>query len=325
MNEIKRARVAIVGGGPAGIGVALGLAACGVRGVLLLDRAAELGGIPAKYPAESGGVRTFVAYGRGRVLFGRDFLLPLIKRLLLTPTEVWRETQVIAVDRERKTLTTVSPALGRHEVEADAIVFATGAREQTATERGWIAGSRLARMLFTTHVVELLDKHAALPGGRVAIAGSDLIAYSAAAKLRNAGAANVVVVDRNPAPSAPAAARLYFRFWGGTEFVGPVDDLTIEGTKVVQRLSSHEREVASADAVVFGGALVPNSELIVESGLAVTPPHGVPVVRRGGSLSTPGFFIAGNVLGGFRGADWCYRNGQRIARSVARWLAGANP
>ena len=51
----------------------------------------------------------------------------------------------------------------------DAIVFATGDREQTAAERGWIAGSRLARMLFTTHVVELLDKHAALPGGRVAI------------------------------------------------------------------------------------------------------------------------------------------------------------
>lgn len=323
MNETKRARVAIVGGGPAGIGVALGLAACGVNGVLLVDRAAELGGIPAKYPAKPGGVRTFVAYGRGRVLFGRDFLLPLIKRLLLTSTDVWRETQVIAVDRERKTLTVVSPAAGRREIAADAIVFATGAREQTAAERGWIAGNRPARVLFTTQVVEMLDRHGALPARRAAILGSDLIAYSAAAKLRGAGAESVMLVDRTARPQTPAAARLYFRFWGDTGFSGEIDGVTVEGTNAVRGLSSGGREIASHDAIVLAGALVPNSELLVESGLAVTPPHGVPVVRHGGALSTPGFFVAGNVLGGFHGADWCHRNGQRIARSVTRWLAGA--
>jgi thioredoxin reductase len=294
-----------------------------VRNVLVLDRGAELGGIPAKYPAKPGGVRTFVAYGRGRVLFGRDFLLPLVKRLLLTSTEVWRETQVIAIDRERKSLTVVSPAAGKREVEAGAIVFATGAREQTAAERGWIAGGRPARVLFTTHVVEMLDRHGALPAQRVAIAGSDLIAYSAAAKLRGAGATGVVLMDRAAQPQTPAAARLYFRRWGSTRFVGGIDGVTVEGTNAVCGLSSGGREISSEDAFVLSGALVPNSELLVEAGLAVTPPHGIPVVRHGGSLSTPGFFVAGNVLGGFHGADWCHRNGQRIARSVVRWLGGA--
>lgn len=219
----------------------------------------------------------------------------------------------------------MSPLLGKYEIEAEAIVFATGAREQTLAERGWIAGGRPARMLFTTHVVEMLDKHRTLPAASIAIAGSDLIAYSAAAKLRGAGADSVALIDRESRPRTPSVARLYFRLWGSTTFVGGVESLIVEGTEVMRRLSSGGEEVASGDAMVLAGSLVPNSELLVESGLAVSPPHHVPVVRHGGSLSTAGFFAAGNVLGGFHGADWCQRNGQRVARSVTRWLAGAGP
>ena len=32
-------------------------------------------------------------------------------------------------------------------------------------------------------------------------------------------------------------------------------------------------------------------------------------------------FAAGNILGGFHGAEWCYFNGQRAARSVVKYLA----
>ena len=75
MNKIpdEQVRVVIVGAGPSGVGAAIGLARRNVRPVLLLDRWSDAGGIPAKYPARPGGVRTYVAYTRGRVLFPCQF------------------------------------------------------------------------------------------------------------------------------------------------------------------------------------------------------------------------------------------------------------
>jgi hypothetical protein len=105
--------------------------------------------------------------------------------------------------------------------------------------------------------------------------------------------------------------------------VGGIENLTVEGAKAVRGLSSGGREIADEDAIVLAGALVPNSELLVESGLAVTPPHHAPVAQGDGSLSTAGVFAAGNVLGGFHGADWCHRHGRRVGRGVARWLERA--
>jgi pyruvate/2-oxoglutarate dehydrogenase complex dihydrolipoamide dehydrogenase (E3) component len=316
---VKRFRVAIVGAGPAGIGVATELAALGVKPVLLIERALECGGIPARYAAKPGGVPTFVAYGRGRIAYGREFLVPLVERLLLTSTEIWRETQVLTVEAERKRLTVLSPLLGKCTVEAEAIVFATGAREQTAAERGWIAGARPAGVLFTPQLVELLDRHGCVPA-RAAVVGSDLIAYSVAAKLRGAGAESVVLIDRTSRPQALLPGRLYFRAWGRTTFSGGVAGLRVEGERALRGLSSAAGEIAAADAVVLAGGLVPNSELIVECGLAMTAPGRIPVVRRDGSLSAPGLFAAGNVLGGWHGADWCHRHGRRVGRRVAKWV-----
>ena len=53
--EHEHVAVAIIGSGPAGIGVATGLAARGVGPIVLLERWDRAGGVPAKYPHEPGG------------------------------------------------------------------------------------------------------------------------------------------------------------------------------------------------------------------------------------------------------------------------------
>ena len=53
-------KVAIIGGGPAGIGVAGGLAKRGIGPVVLIERRAEVGGTPVGYRQKPGGVPTFV-------------------------------------------------------------------------------------------------------------------------------------------------------------------------------------------------------------------------------------------------------------------------
>ena len=46
-----------------------------------------------------------------------------------------------------------------------------------------------------------------------------------------------------------------------------------------------------------------------------------PVVVEDYQLSASGWFAAGNILGGFHGAEWCFFNGRRVARSVVNYLS----
>ena len=73
-------------------------------------------------------------------------------------------------------------------------------------------------------------------------------------------------------------------------------------------------------ALFAAGQLVPNTELALMAGMAVDLPSRQLQLAQGQALSQPGWFAAGNVLGGFHGAQWCYFNGCSVARSVARFL-----
>ena len=81
-------KVAIIGGGPAGIGVAVGLAKRGVGSVVLIERRNEIGGTPMGYPKKSGGVPTFVEWTRGRVVFGQELVGRMLQRLAKTDTAI---------------------------------------------------------------------------------------------------------------------------------------------------------------------------------------------------------------------------------------------
>jgi glycerol-3-phosphate dehydrogenase len=313
-------RVVVVGAGPAGIGVAMGLAKDGIAPVLLVDRAAEIGGVPAKYEVKPGGVPTFIVWSRGRILFGRQFVDGLRRELDRTSTTVWLESQVIRVDKVAKSITIVSPQLGKIEVRADTVVFACGAREKTSSERGRIVGTRPAGQFFTMQLLQLLDGCHVLPIKRPAIIGSDLIAYSAAAKLRAAGADEPLMVDTRSRPAAGVLERLYFANWCRPDWHAAVGDITIADTDRATGLQIGPR-LHDCDGIVLSGELVPNSELVVSAGLEVTQPLRIPVRRGRHQLSEPGWFVAGAEVGGFHGAAWCYRDGRRAAKSIAKYLS----
>jgi glycerol-3-phosphate dehydrogenase len=314
-------RVVIIGAGPAGIGTAVGLAKAGIAPVLLIDRAAETGGIPAKYEAKPGGVPTFIVWTRGRVLFGKQFVDVLRRELNQTNTETWLECQVIAVNRSTKSLSVVGPQLGRAEIQSDAVVMACGARERTSSERGWIVGHRGTRQFFTMQLLQLLDGCQALPLERPAIIGSDLIAYSAAAKLRAAGSQEAIMLDKRSRPATRLWERLYFGRWSHPLWQSVSDVLAIPAASPTGLYIGSDQ--TDCDGVVLSGELLPNSELAIAAGLAVTQPNRIPVRRGRHELSEPGWFVAGAELGGFHGAEWCYRNGRQAAHSVTRYLSRA--
>ncbi len=324
MSEIikEQVRVAIVGAGPAGIGAAIGLARRGVAPVLLLDRWDKPGGIPAKYSAEAGGVRTYVQPARGRVLHGQQFVDHLLDRLASTEVELRLECTVLELNAERRELTVVDPMHGKTRIAADAIVLATGAREETAVERGWIAGGRDGHRLQTMQLLQLSGRGKRLSWGQPVVAGSDLIAYAAAAKLMASGAPLVRMVDTSTRPRASWFARWYFRRWGRPEWQceNSLNVSPREGDSRIWQLRFQNDRPIPCDALIVSGHLVPNAELLVEARLETRTPLHLPVTGACSQLSAPGCFATGNLLGGFHGGSWCTQSGLRVAKAVSRYL-----
>ena len=324
MNSTKHFRVIIIGAGPAGIGAAIALCKRGVKSVALVERSDKIGGIPSLYKKKKGGVRTFIRWSRGGIsLFGEEYAHWLGVQLSRTDVQVWLQSQVIEIEAKEKRITLVNPNEGRVTLTANAIIMACGSREETASERGWLTGARPMRVFFTKQLLQLIDGNGLLPMRNPVIIGSDLIAYAAAAKLRVAGAANAVVVDNCRRPKCSYFERLYFRRWSRPNFRGvALKSVEVVGSKTASGIRlSGEDDLIACDGIVLCGELISNSELALQGNLKIELPSRKPVVGRDYQLSESGWFAAGNMLGGFHGAEWCYFNGRRVARAVTNHLS----
>lgn len=313
-------RVVVVGSGPAGIGVAVELARRGVGPVLMLERWNRPGGLPAKYRTGAGGPRTYAVFSRGRVLHGEQFADRLLRQLATTDVELRLESTVIRVDPAAKRLAVVSPRRGWHEIDAEAVVFATGAREESPCEQGWIAGTRTNWILQTMQLLELASRGRALNWQSPVVAGSNLIGDATAAKLLASGARQVQMINRSGKPRTPLPVRWYFRRWGHLPW-RQADTLALESDgDGRQRVRLTDGQTIDCDQLVVSGDLVPNSELLVEAGIATRSSSNRPQVDRHAGLSASGCFATGAVLGGLHGGAWCYQNGRRTGKAVWRRL-----
>jgi len=323
MDTEDHVKVAIVGSGPAGIGTAIGLTRRGISSVAIIERHHKIGGIPAKYKHED--IRTFISWTRGPLISGKRFLQGLKKKLAETHVRIWNECQVVDVLPNERKLILVNPQNGKSQISADAIVLACGGREKTLAERGWIAGSRSARMLFTHNLLDLLEGNNILPSRNSVILGLDLIAYVAAAKLKKAGAYSVTMIDVSRMPKCSLIERLYFKRWIKPKWRGSVKSAYVVNRQSVEVITgSDNHHVIPSDGIFVCGELVPNSELVLLGGFEIDRTCRKPIVKSSHRLSAPGWFVSGNMLGGFHGAEWCYFHGLNTAKSVSKYLQRSN-
>jgi thioredoxin reductase len=322
---MEKAKVLVIGAGPAGIGVATGLARRGIAPIILIDRGERVGGVPSLYKRKPGGVPTFVLWTQGRFVFGEQMAEHLARKLQGFKVEVWTETQVIEISPDEKNVTLVNPSRGRFQVSAEAVVLACGAREKTAAERGWIFGSRPSGLLFTKNLLDLVDQCNVHVAFRPVILGSDLIAYAASAKLKSAGALDAVIVDRSRGPDCSLPARFFFRHWARPRYRGGAQAVTVAGTACVSTVTPANSNEIRGDLLMICGDLVPNTDLALMGNMRVDLPSRRAAVGSDYQLSTSGWFAAGNILGNYHGAEWCYFNGRRVARQVEKYLRRTNP
>lgn len=321
LNSTEHFRAAIIGGGPAGIGAAVGLAKRGVAPLVIIEHREELGGIPALYKKKPDTIPTFVRWTRGQVIFGEEYARILCNKLSGLNLQTWTQSHVFEIQPEEKKLHIISPHKGAMSITADAIVMACGAREMTLAERGFLLGARPAKLYFTKNMLDLIDANGCLPISHPLVIGSDVLAYAVAAKLEAAGSSRPIMIDRRTRPMCNAFQRLYFHRLQRFEFHGSVHSIEIMGSKLPSPVKLSNGDIVECDGIVVSGELIPNSELALNSGIEVQLPSRKLVLSKEYQLSKSGWFAAGNVLGRSHGAEWCYLNGLRVARSVKNYLS----
>ena len=137
----ERAEVLIVGAGPAGLAAAIELKRLGVREVVVVDREPEAGGVPRLCHHIGFGLRDV-----RRMLSGPDYAAFYRRRA--HDAEVAVHTSTTVTGWHGQTGLTFTSPHGLGQIEARAVLLATGCRERPRSAR-LIPGSR-PQGVFTT-------------------------------------------------------------------------------------------------------------------------------------------------------------------------------
>jgi thioredoxin reductase len=310
--------VAVVGGGPAGLAAAIALGKAGAGRVVVLEREAEMGGIPRHAHHQGFGARDL-----RRLMPGPRYAAQLADRAaggaeLRTETQVtgWAEDGVLELTSPR----------GRSQLAARAVVLASGCRERPRSAR-LVPGSRPEGVITTGTLQQLVYLHGERPGRRAVVVGAEHVSFSALLTLAHGGARAVAMVTAHRRHESFAAVRAAAVVRFRTPLFTRTVLSAIRGKRRVEaveltRLDTGEVRELPCDLVVFTGDWIPDHELAVLTGAALDPATRGPAVDLSLRTTRPGLFAAGNVLHGAEPADVAALSGRHVAASVIRHLEG---
>lgn len=317
MTDTQHVAVAIVGGGPSGLTAAAALAPQVQGQVLVIEREAEMGGIPRHSDHPGYGMRDL-----RRFMSGPAYARRLTGQAHDAGAVLETEAMVTGWSGERR-LQVTSPR-GVRSVTADAVVLATGARERPRPAR-LIPGDRPEGVYTTGQLQNLVHLHHARVGARAVVVGGELVSWSAVLTLRESGCATVGMVSGYSHAEAYAA----FRLPGRALMSGPVLTRSrvaaINGkgrvrSVVVENLDTGTRTTIDCDTVVLTGDWIPDHELARTGGLQMDAATRGPVVDAALQTSAPGVFAVGNLLHPVDTADGAALDGRHVTAAVQRWL-----
>ncbi len=315
-----RCDVAIVGGGPSGLAAAIQLRKAGVEHVVVLDREAEVGGIPRHCSHPPFGWPEF-----HRVLKGPEYASRLREAALAVGVDIRTKVNVVRIDSGPSLY--VSTSTGTAKIEAAKVLLATGARETPRSAR-LVSGTRPMGVLTTGALQSMVYLKSRKPFLYPVIVGTELVAFSALLTCRHAGIRPVAMIEERTRPTAWKSSVWLPRLLGirslfNTELVSIEGKERVSGVAV--RPGSGRIERIPCDGVVFCGQFVAESTLAYAGHLELNSSFGIPVTDQFGRCSDPDIFATGNVLHPADSSGRCWREGINTATHIVRSLAGDLP
>jgi len=322
--------VVVVGGGPGGMGAALGARDSGAERVLILDREPEVGGILLQCIHSGFGLHYF-----GEELTGPEYAERFLEKVIQYDVDLLADSYVsgITIDSDgTKQVRVMNEQRGLFAVDTRAVVLSMGCRERT---RGAIRipGARPAGVLTAGLAQKLVNLEGYLPGRRIAILGSGDIGLIMARRLMLEGCEVVGVFEimpysngltRNvvqclddfgiPLHLSTTVAYIYGRDRVEKITVAPVD----RNLKPDMRRA---RDV-KCDTLLLSIGLIPENELSQSLGIHLDVITGGPRVSSTLETSMPGVFACGNVLHVHDLVDFVTREALLAGQFAAEWSRG---
>lgn len=316
--RVERVRVAVVGGGPAGLTAAANLAPLVDGEVVVIEREHETGGIPRHSDHPGYGIRDLRRFISGPVY---------ARRLTETARDAGShlETGAMVTGWAGPRRLDVTSPRGRRVIEADAVVLATGARERPRSARR-IPGGRPDGVYTTGQLQNLVHLHQAEVGSRAVVVGAELVSWSAVMTLRAAGCTTVAMTSGYERAEAYAAFRVPGRALLKEKVLTRTKVVCINGgnrvtSVVVEHLDTGRRRTIECDTVVTTGDWIPDHELARSGGLVLDDCTLGPLVDASLRTSETGVFAAGNLLHPVDTADGAALDGKHVSQSVQAWLS----
>ncbi|MDQ6793306.1 MAG: FAD-dependent oxidoreductase [Chloroflexota bacterium] len=311
-----RVDVLVVGGGPAGLAAAIELRRRGLGRIVVAEREREPGGIPRHSDHQGYGLIDL-----HRPLTGPEYARRYAHAAAGAGVEIRTETSVTGWVDERVASTTSSAGL--IDIEARAVVLATGCRERPRSAR-LVPGTRPAG-IFTTGALQQAVHIGLAIGDSAVVVGAEHVSFSALMTLHHAGVRPVAMVTEHPhhqtyAPLALATARRYHTpVLTGQRLTRILGRERVEGVEITDVAAGTTR-VLDCDTVVFTGDWIPDHELARMAGLAIDPGTKGPRVDGAFRTSSSGVFAVGNLLHGAETSDVVTGEGRDVGGAVTAWL-----
>lgn len=314
----------IIGGGPAGLAVALEARRNTVKDILLLERDKYLGGILPQCIHNGFGIQYFK-----EELTGPEYAERFITKLKDCQIDVKTDTMVIKITPDKRIIA-INRDDGLLHIQAKAVVLAMGCRERTR-EAITIPGSRPAGIFTAGTAQRYINIEGYMPGREAVILGSGDIGMIMARRMTLEGARVKAVLEIMPFSTGLIRNK-----------VQCLDDFNIplkfnhtitriEGRKRVERVTVAQvdknlqaipgtEEEISCDTILLSVGLIPENELTREVGIELDPVTRGPIVNENRETEIEGIFACGNVLHVHDLADFVTEEGEIVGRAVGEYL-----
>ncbi len=314
----------VIGGGPAGMAAALKAKECGVEKILILERAASLGGILEQCIHTGFGLHHF-----GEELSGPEYAYRFIKQVEETDIEVKVDTMVTDI-LTGNIIVATNNIDGILEIHATAVILAMGCRERPRGALD-IPGSRASGIMTAGTAQKYVNIDGYMPGKKIVILGSGDIGLIMARRMTLEGAKVEMVCELMP-------------YSGGLtrNIVQCLDDLgiplklscTVIKTHGIERLEGvtianvdenrrpipGTEQFVECDTLMLSVGLIPENELTRNAGVIIDPITNGAVVDENRQTSRPGIFACGNVLQVHDLVDYVTQESYTAGEGAAKYI-----
>lgn len=309
-NELKGKKVAIIGGGPAGLTCAAFLRMSGAD-VTIYEKQPKLGGI--------------TRYGIPDFRLSREIIDKNIEKILNLGIKA-ECNKALGKDYNLEDL----------EKEYDAIYLSFGANVSSKMN---IPGENLQGVYGGNELLET-NIHPNYEGKNVAVSGGGNVAMDTARTIKRLGAKNVYVIYRRAKEQMPAEElEIEEAEKEGVEFLFKTNIVKILGNEKVEKLECIKTELVEKegekrpvpvniensnylldmDYVVMAVGSKPDGEIVSKTKLEVTQ-YGNIKVDENYMTSKKGIFAGGDLIGTKSTVAWAARSGRNASEAIKKYL-----